>query len=517
MTLIGARTLRLEGCQLDAEHAAVRWALESAAPVAAPLLSRRSPSAGTPGAAPLDALGLWWDGPFPALLLDAQFHCVDANAAFVQFIGRGHDQLIGGDTLQWHPSQDRPGVHALHETLRAATAHAGAPVTFEARYLDPLGRELHARVACRALLDAAGRAVHLCVLQDTTAEHMARERADRSARELDDWFDLSPVGMVLFDDRGLLIRTNPMFDALTGPLPVSLGDATHGLDELLGWTPPSPLAGLEPNAMPIQRQGWITPPDSPPRLLRAAVRCYRAAQGQRRYMGVVEDRSAEEERDLAQLQIGALIDTAGVGLATFQESSGWVRPGPGLRPLEPGVKAGASAALQSIRRDIVMPESLADFERLQAALRDAQRVEVRYAIRHPELGQRWLLTRVEPLTLASGNRTTSVVTLDITEQHLAQRRTEQLLHELSTILESTTAGIAYVRGNVLVRCNRRFEQMLGLRVGTMAGSTVKQLFGRHRKTERIAADAWQSLTDGSIYETEFDLLVKHGGSRATGS
>ena len=33
-------------------------------------------------------------------------------------------------------------------------------------------------------------------------------------------------------------------------------------------------------------------------------------------MAVVEDRSAEEERDLAQLEIGALMDTAGVGVAT---------------------------------------------------------------------------------------------------------------------------------------------------------------------------------------------------------
>ena len=65
----------------------------------------------------------------------------------------------------------------------------------------------------------------LAVLQDMTAEHVARERADRSVRELDDWFDLSPVGMVLFDASGLLVRTNPAFDALVGDVPVSLADA----------------------------------------------------------------------------------------------------------------------------------------------------------------------------------------------------------------------------------------------------------------------------------------------------
>ena len=43
-------------------------------------------------------------------------------------------------------------------------------------------------------------------------------------------------------------------------------------------------------------------------------------------MAVVEDRSAEEERDLAQLEIGALMDTAGVGVATFDSARGWLRP-----------------------------------------------------------------------------------------------------------------------------------------------------------------------------------------------
>ncbi|MBC8058621.1 MAG: PAS domain S-box protein, partial [Rhizobiales bacterium] len=240
-----------------------------------------------------------------------------------------------------------------------------------------------------------------------------------------------------------------------------------------------------------------------PRLLRAALRCYRTAGGQRRYMAIVEDRSAEEERDLAQSQIGALMDTAGVGLATFQESSGWVR----LAAAAPG----GAAALQSIGREIVAPESLPEFERLQSALRRAERAEVRFCVEHPELGRRWLLTRVEPATLASGKRTTSVVTLDITEQQETQQRTEQLLHELSTILESTTAGIAYLRGDVLARCNRRFEAMLGLAGGRVVGRTLEELFAGSDLTGRIVTDAWQALAEGTIYETEFDVRTGAAG------
>ena len=86
-------------------------------------------------------------------------------------------------------------------------------------------------------------------------------------------------------------------------------------------------------------------------------------------------------------------------------------------------------------------------------------------------------------------------------QHTQQ---QQLLHELSTIFESITAGIAYFRGMRLVRCNRRFETMLALPHGVAQGTTLPQLFAAHDRAERVAADIGQALLDGSLYETEFD-------------
>ena len=137
---------------------------------------------------------------------------------------------------------------------------------------------------------------YLSVLQDNTAEHVARERADRSARELDDWFDLSPVGMVLFDEQGLLVRTNPAFEALVGQVPVLMSEAEPGIQQLLCWQDGQPLDGLEPGANPVEAQAWVSgrgtgPHDGGPRRLRSAVRSYRTASGQLRYMAVVEDLS----------------------------------------------------------------------------------------------------------------------------------------------------------------------------------------------------------------------------------
>ena len=500
--LADGRTALLEWRRLDAAHSALRLVLAATPP------ARPTPRA--QAGAMREAIAFLWESPFPTTLQGPDFRFLDVNAAFADLIGHPREQLIGRDAIEFQPEDDRRRILAARERMRAGGARAPEPAMVEGRLIDAGGRERRYRVARRTLVDEAGKPLYLGVLQDTTAEHVARERADRSLRELDDWFELSPVGMVLFDERGLLLRSNPSFDALAGPVPVSLAEAPSGLRELLGWSESGVLAQLEPGALPVQQQGWVVPPGANARLLRAALRCYRAAGGQRRYMAILEDRSAEEERDLAQSQIGALMDTAGVGLATFQESSGWVQPAHGSRSAEFDGAPSSAAALHSIGREIVVPESLPAFERLQTALREAQRAEVRYGVEHPELGRRWLLTRVEPATLGSGKRTTSVVTLDITEQHETQQRTEQLLRELSTILESTTTGIAYLRGKVMARCNRRFESMLGLRAGSVIGRTVQELFAGREPTERIVTDAWHALAEGTLYETEFELLAKGG-------
>ena len=456
-----------------------------------------------------EAIRLSWQSPFPATLQDAAFRLVDVNPAYLEFTGLSREALIGTDPLDLQPAEDRASSAAARTHLLAIMDAPGSASLVERRLIDASGRERWFRAARHAVRADDGRPMILSVLQDSTAEHVARDRADRSARELDDWFDLSPVGMLLFDADGLLVRTNAAFDALAGSVPVQVSDAPESLRQLLGWGDAKVLAALQPDSGPLEAQGLVMQADGSQRRLRSIVRCYRSAGGQHRYMAVLEDRSAEDERDLAQMQIGAMMDTAGVALATFQESSGWVRQRRTGSSVPSGLAAN-SAALQNISRDVVLPESLPEYERLQQALRQAQRAEVRYAIRHPELGQRWLLTRVEPATLASGQRTTSVVTLDVTEQHQAQQRSEQLLREMTTILESTTVGIAYLRGDVLVRCNRRFEVMLGLRGGAAAGSNTVELFGRDAQARRIADETVQALAAGTVFETEFELAPRPG-------
>lgn len=470
-------------------------ALEGAA---APAAARAAGLAHIAAPAVRDMVRLLWESPFPASLQDSDFRFVSVNDAYADYTGRSRESLVGTDPIDLQPEDDRMFVLAAREHLREHPHDPQAARLVERRLLDAGGRERWFRLSRRVLQGADGRPLYLAMLQDCTAEHVAREQADRTLRELDEWFDLSPVGMVLFDDAGLVVRSNPAFEAMAGQVPVTLGDAAPALQALLAWDRDAPAAELQPGAPALECHATLALPDGRRPRLAARVRAFVHAGAQRRYLAVVEDRRLEEERDLAQLEIGALVDTAGIGVATFEESRGWLPSS--VRQVAGGRRGGAAAAsLQSISRDIVEPESLPDYERLQRALKRGERAEVRYAVRHPDLGPRWLLTRVEPGRLASGGRTTSVVTLDVTEQEQAQRRSAQLLRELSTILDGTSAGIAYLRGDTLVRCNQAFERMLGATGGRVAGASLGELFADAALLRRRL----EQLGEGEAHDSEF--------------
>lgn len=422
----------------------------------------------------------------------------------MQFSGYAREALRGRDPVTLLPAEDQAAELAWRREWQPSLAAGPLPLS-DRRLSDAAGL---ARWFRQTLMPLGEQGLVVGVLQDTTAEHAARAQAERSLNELAQWFDLSPAGMLVFDGAGLIVRSNRAFEALVGQVPVLLAEAAADLQALLGWDGHAPQAQLQPGAPPLEIQALIATPEGR-RRLSSRLSAFATEQGQRRYMAVVEDRSAEEERDLAQLEIGALMDTAGIFVATYDSARGWLRSAGSAR----GGAGPSGSALQGIAREIVEPASLPEYERLQAALRAGQRAEVRYAVQHPELGQRWLLTRVEPGALGGGRRATSVVTLDVTDRERAQRRNEQLLRELGTILDGSTAGIAYLRGGVLVRCNQRFERMLDLPAGTGAGAPLEALFALSPQSLPVARNAAAAAAAGQDFDAELQFDGTRDGAR----
>lgn len=241
----------------------------------------------------------------------------------------------------------------------------------------------------------------------------------------------------------------------------------------------------------------------------------------------LEDHSTLHERDLAHQQLDALMDTAAVGLATFQPEAGWLKAHRKGSPFKVGAKQPV-ASLQGINREIVEPASLPEFERLQRALKKGDAVEVRYAVRHPELGRRWLLTRVAPGLLAGGRRSTSVVTLDVTAQAQAENALQLRAESERAVLDSVLVGIVTVGPDGIEWMNRsarrmfacELEDVLGQPMGVLApedddhafhaepGSDVFEcrLRGRDGREFWVIGNAVQTPREKGDVQTTYALL-----------
>ena len=471
-----------------------------------------------PPGATSEVVKLLWDAPQPMTVQSTDFRIVAANRAYCEAFGRQPSQLLGHDPIEFVPPVEQAKMLESRQLLLATLREGRQPdFRLERCMYDAQNQPRWFRFAPRWISADDGEPLLLAILHDVTLEHAARAQADRSVHELEHWFDLSPIGMLVYDPAGLIVRSNAAFESLVGRTPVMLRDAPADLCQLLAWEGDGPHPALRADAPALEVRGGLALPDGRRLRLRSRLRAFRTDSGQVRVMAVVEDRSLEDERDLAQLEIGALMDTAGVGVATYEVSRGWVKsrsssprgsgsgntvagalsgPETGGPPQQGGLHAG----LQSIGRDQVDSASRDEFERLQRALREGQRAQVRYAVRVPDMGIRWLLTRVEPGELTGGRTALSVVTLDITEQEESHRRSEQLLRELSTILDGTTAGIAYLRGEQLVRCNRRFEVLLGLSSGDSNGASLGDVFGSQPEVQALLR---QALAEDGRFEIEF--------------
>jgi PAS domain S-box-containing protein len=389
----------------------------------------------------------------PVLTLRADLTALRANPAAREWLGA--DAVEG-----WRLLRQAAGAR-LEIWLREAA------VAIDAGRTPPLAPPLK-------LADGQRATLHLLRDRPNWLLHARLSGADTDEPPLAEWLALSPLPALLADaSSGALLRHNAAFGALCAGSPRQLNDLPDLLQALLGWSRAAPLPALaaqRPQDAPLITEAEFVDAQGQHRWLQARLRLWRHG-GRPLLLAVLEDQSTLHERDLAHQQIDALMDTAAVGLATFQPEGGWLKAHRKGSPFKTGAKQPIGS-LQGINRDIVEPASLPEFERLQRALKKGDAVEVRYAVRHPELGRRWLLTRVAPGFLAGGRRATSVVTLDVTAQAQAENALLLRAESERAVLDSVLVGIVTVGPDGIEWMNRSARRMFGCELEDVQGQPM---------------------------------------------
>ena len=99
---------------------------------------------------------------------------------------------------------------------------------------------------------------------------------------------------------------------------------------------------------------------------------------------------------------------------------------------------------------------------------------------------------------------------DITALKRAQAAYLNVLTEENLVLDTLPVGIAFVERGVVVRCNRRLEQMLGYEQGALEGKSTRAWFGSEERWSAARDEAYARLRTGTIMEADARLVRKNG-------
>jgi two-component system sensor histidine kinase/response regulator len=92
--------------------------------------------------------------------------------------------------------------------------------------------------------------------------------------------------------------------------------------------------------------------------------------------------------------------------------------------------------------------------------------------------------------------------------------------EQQLIFDHSVVGFALLRNRTVVRCNRRYEEILGYGPGELIGQSTRLLFFSDEAFEQLGKDANHAIERGEIFSTETTYRRRNGESfwaRATGT
>jgi diguanylate cyclase (GGDEF)-like protein/PAS domain S-box-containing protein len=100
---------------------------------------------------------------------------------------------------------------------------------------------------------------------------------------------------------------------------------------------------------------------------------------------------------------------------------------------------------------------------------------------------------------------------DVTELRRARDAYGQVVAEEKLVLDTLPVGVAFLADRVIVRCNRRLEQMLGYAPGELNGKPARVIYSSDKAWQE-AGTRYGALRGGALLDSEQELARKDGSS-----
>ena len=98
---------------------------------------------------------------------------------------------------------------------------------------------------------------------------------------------------------------------------------------------------------------------------------------------------------------------------------------------------------------------------------------------------------------------------DVTDLRRAQDAYGQVVAEENLVLDTLPVGVAFLAGRVIVRCNRRLEQMLGYAAGELSGKPARVLYPSEAAW-LTAGRGYEALHGNAVLDSQLELARKDG-------
>ena len=99
---------------------------------------------------------------------------------------------------------------------------------------------------------------------------------------------------------------------------------------------------------------------------------------------------------------------------------------------------------------------------------------------------------------------------DVTEDRMMLEALEQSTTELGAIFDTALIGIAVIRERVVVRCNPRFEELLGYRNGELVGQSARVMYENDEEFLSLGRQIYAELGAGNTHRREQSVPRKNG-------